>query len=52
MKNEKYVLHKEVAKVGTKHIDHYNLETIEAVTMTAAAVLSITLGTIYGTILF
>lgn len=34
-----------------KHVDYENLNAIEAVSMTVVAVLAVTLGTIYGSIL-
>lgn len=43
---------KEVARIGTKHVDHGNLEAIEAVSMSVVAILSLTIGTIYGSMLF
>jgi hypothetical protein len=51
MKKVREHLHKEVFRVGHKHVDHYNLTAIEAVAMSLVAILSITVGTIYGSIL-
>lgn len=40
-----------VANVGSKHVDYENLTAIEASAMTVVAILAVTLGTIYGSIL-
>lgn len=40
-----------VANIGTKHVDYENLNAIEATAMSVVAVLAVTLGTIYGSIL-
>lgn len=41
-----------IATVGTdKHVDYDNLNAIEATAMTVVAILAVTLGTIYGSIL-
>jgi len=37
--------------VAVKHVDYENLNAIEAISMTVIAVLAVTLGTIYGSIL-
>ena len=37
--------------VAVKHVDYENLNAIEAVTMTVVAILAVTLGTIYGSLL-
>lgn len=37
--------------VAVKHVDYESLNAIEAVSMTVVAVLAVTLGTIYGSIL-
>lgn len=44
-------LTKEVARIGSKHVDHGNLDAIEAVSMSVVAILSLTVGTIYGSML-
>jgi len=44
-------MNREIAKVGTKRVDIEQLTAIEAVSMSVVAVLAITLGTIYGSIL-
>lgn len=44
-------MRREVAKVGTKNVDYENLNAIEAVAMSVVAVLAVTLGTIYGSML-
>ena len=43
---------KEIAKIGSKNVDHGNLELIEAVSMSVVAILALTIGTIYGSMLF
>lgn len=43
--------HNDVFRVGHKSVDHYDLTAFEAATMTVVAVLSITVGTIYGSLL-
>ena len=45
-------LHKEVFRIGSKHVNVNDLRPYEAVSMSLVAVLSIALGTIYGTMLF
>jgi hypothetical protein len=45
-------LQKEVVRIGTKHVDHTSLNTVEAISMSAVAILALTLGTIYGDKLF
>ena len=40
-----------VANVGSKHVDYDNLTAIEASAMSVVAILAITLGTVYGSIL-
>ncbi|OQA03655.1 MAG: hypothetical protein BWY68_00638 [bacterium ADurb.Bin400] len=45
-------MHKEIARVGSDTVDHNNLKAYEAVAMSVVAVLAITVGTIYGTMLF
>lgn len=50
--NKIHPLHKDVVRLGSKSVDHYDLNAIEAVAMTLVAILSITAGTIYGTMLF
>lgn len=45
-------LNKEVARIGSKHVDHGNLNVIEAVAMSTVAILALTVGTIYGDKLF
>lgn len=43
---------KEVARIGSKHVDHGNLNAIEAVSMSVVAILALTVGTMYGDKLF
>jgi|BarGraNGADG00212_2_1021979.scaffolds.fasta_scaffold194732_1 hypothetical protein len=43
---------KEVARIGSKNVDHGKLEAIEAVSMSIVAVLALTVGTIFGAKLF
>jgi len=45
-------LQKEIAKLGSTHVDHSNLKAVEAISMSIVAILAITVGTIYGDILF
>lgn len=45
-------LQKEVARIGSEHVDHGNLKAIEAVSMSAVAILAITVGTMYADKLF
>jgi len=45
-------LENEVCRLGSRHIDVNNLKAYEAVSMSLIAVLSITLGTIYGSMIF
>lgn len=45
-------LNKEVARLGSEHVDHGNLKAIEAVSMSVVAILAITIGTMYGDKLF
>lgn len=41
-----------IASVGSeKHVDYDNLTAIEATAMTVVAILAVTLGTIYGSLL-
>ena len=49
MKNK---LNKSVATIGSKHVDHDNLEAVEAVSMSVVAILALAVGTIYGGMLF
>lgn len=43
---------KEVARIGSNHVDHSNLNAVEAVSMSVVAILALTIGTIYGDKLF
>jgi len=45
-------LKKEVFKIGTTPVDHKQLSAIEAIAMSVVAILAVTLGTIYGDMLF
>lgn len=45
-------LQKEITRIGSTTVDHYNLKAIEAISMSIVAILAITVGTIYGDILF
>ena len=45
-------MQKDLFKVGSKHVDHWNLKAYEAISMTVVGILSITLGQIYGSLLF
>ena len=44
-------MNREVAKLGTKYVDYDKLTAIEAVSMSIVAVLAVTIGTIYGSML-
>ncbi|MFA7244135.1 MAG: hypothetical protein WC080_02525 [Patescibacteria group bacterium] len=44
-------MRKEIARVGTEAVDLDNLKAIEAVAMSAVAILAVTFGTIYGSML-
>jgi hypothetical protein len=52
MKNKIHPLHKEVCRVGTGQFDHGNIKTLEAIAVSLVAILSLTAGTIYGSMLF
>lgn len=45
-------LNKEVARIGSEHVDHGNLKAIEAVSMSVVAILALTIGTLFGDKLF
>ncbi|MCL5410558.1 MAG: hypothetical protein M1324_01740 [Patescibacteria group bacterium] len=45
-------LNKEVARIGSCHVDHENLKAYEAISMSLVAVLALTIGTMYGDKLF
>lgn len=45
-------LTKEVARLGSEHVDHGKLKAYEAVSMSVVALLAITIGTMYGDKLF
>lgn len=45
-------MNKEVAKIGSDHVDHGNLKAFEAVSMSVVAILALTIGTMYGDKLF
>ncbi len=51
-KNYVHPLHKDVARVGTEQFDHGNIQTYEAIAMSIVAILSLTAGTLYGSMLF
>ena len=44
-------MNREIVKVGSKSVDYDNLNAIEAISMSVVAVLAVTLGTIYGSML-
>lgn len=44
-------MNKEIARVGNEHVDLDNLKAVEAIAMSVVAVLAVTIGTIYGSIL-
>lgn len=48
----KEALQKEVARIGSKNVDHDNLNAIEAISMSAVAILALTVGTLYADKLF
>jgi len=45
-------LNKEIATIGSKNVDHGNLEAIEAISMSVVAILALTIGTMFGDKLF
>jgi hypothetical protein len=45
-------LQKEVIRLGSKNVDHENLNAIEAVSMSVVAILALTVGTLYADKLF
>lgn len=45
-------LQKDVFRLGTKDVDHQNLNAIEAISMSTVAIMAVTIGTIYGDKLF
>jgi len=45
-------MHQELFRIGSKHIDTNNIKVYEAVSMVAVGFLSLSLGTIYGSLLF
>lgn len=45
-------LQKEVVRFGSKNVDHQDLTAIEAVSMSAVAILALTVGTLYADKLF
>ena len=44
-------MRKEIAKVGSGQVDYDNLKAVEAVAMSVVAILAVTIGTIYGSLL-
>ncbi len=42
---------KEIIRIGTGKVNHNDLSAFEAITMGVVAILAITVGTIYGTML-
>jgi len=45
-------LQKEIVRIGSEHVNHDNLNAIEAVSMSVVAILALTIGTMYGDKLF
>ena len=45
-------LEQEITKLGSENLDHSNLKAIEAISMSIVTILAVTIGTIYGDILF
>jgi len=45
-------LNKEIARIGSEHVDHGNLKAYEAISMSVVAILALTIGTMYGDKLF
>ena len=45
-------MHKEVFKIGSSKFDHNNISAIEAISLSVVAVLAISIGTVYGSLLF
>ena len=48
----KEALSKEVSRIGSVDVDHSNLGLVESVSMTAVAILAVTIGTSVGSMLF
>jgi len=44
-------MNKEIARVGSEHVKYDQLSAIEAISMSVVAVLAVTIGTIYGSML-
>lgn len=44
-------MRKEVARVGSETVDLDNLKAVEAVALSVVAILAVTIGTIYGSML-
>lgn len=44
-------MNREIVKIGTDHVNVDNLTAIEAISMSVVAVLAVTIGTIYGSML-
>ena len=42
---------REIVRVGSKNVDVEKLDAVEAISMSVVAVLAVTLGTIYGSML-
>ncbi len=45
-------MHKELFKIGHTKVDVHNLKAVESICIAIVGILSITAGTIYGTIMF
>ena len=44
-------MNREIAKIGSKSVNYEKLDAIEAISMSVVAVLAVTVGTIYGSML-
>jgi len=44
-------MNKEIARLGSQHVNYDKLNAVEAVSMSVVAVLAVTIGTIYGSML-
>ena len=44
-------MNREIAKLGSEHVNYEKLNAVEAISMSVVAVLAVTIGTIYGSML-
>jgi len=45
-------LHSDVVRIGTGQFDHMDIKPLEAVAISLVTILSVTIGTMYGVVLF